>query len=196
MVKVSAIIMASGFSTRMEINKLFLEYQGMTFLDHVLNLIESMDFFEQILVISPENSQGCSFSKKVKVVLNHQAHQGQSASVRLGTEVASGDGYLYLPVDQPLVTVDILTALLAEYSIGNIVFPLLEGNKPSSPIYFGKKFRSELLKVTGSTGGREVRNRYPEAWCPVPITDSKRLLDIDTLAMYHYLVNDLFLEND
>lgn len=189
MLNISAIIMASGTSERMGSNKLFLDYQGQTFLDHVLNLTEKLAFFERILVISPENFDRVSLPKGIKIVLNHEAHLGQSASVRLGTQVASGDGYLYLTVDQPRLDMALFSPLIAVYSQENIVFPVKSDGNPSSPIYFGKRFRNELLQVTGSSGGREVRNKHPETWHKIKVKEPDRLVDIDTPQAYHQLIS-------
>jgi molybdenum cofactor cytidylyltransferase len=188
MLKTSAIIMASGFSKRMGRNKLFLDYQGQTFLEHSLNLAKQLDFFERILVISPENLAQVSLPQGVKVVLNHEADQGQSASVRLGTQAASGEGYLYLTVDQPLLDESVFLPLLTAFSTENIVFPVTKAGDPSSPIYFGKDFRTELMQVTGSSGGREVRNKYPEKWCKINVEESEKLIDIDTISDYQALI--------
>ncbi|MHC5229243.1 NTP transferase domain-containing protein [Enterococcus sp. LJL99] len=188
MVNVSAIIMASGTSKRMGTNKLLLDYQGKNFLDHILDLTKELAFFERILVISPENVETVSLPKGVKLVLNHEAHLGQSASVRLGTQVASGDGYLYLTVDQPRLNAPLFSPLVTTYTSDNIVFPVTSDGKPSSPIYFGKRFRNELLQVTGAAGGREVRNRHPETWRQIKIKEPERLVDIDTPIAYQELI--------
>lgn len=190
MLKISAIIMASGNSSRMGANKLSLDYQGQTFLERVLKLAKKMAFFERILVISPENLKNTNIpqDKELKVIQNLEADRGQSASVRLGTKAATGDGYLYLTVDQPLLTQDILEVLHTAYSKKKIVFPVDQRGKPYSPIFFGQRFRSELLQVTGKAGGRTVRDNHPEAWCEIQVTDSKRLIDIDTPEEYQYLL--------
>lgn len=162
MLKVSAIVMASGFSSRMGKNKLYLPLKNKTFLQHLLDVIEEVPFYERIVVISPNNRKKQHFSENIQLVLNEQAAQGQSQSVRLGTEVAKGDGYLYLPVDQPLLTSRLLTSFLSYYAKDNIVFPVNALNCPSSPIFFGSKFRKELLQVIGIHGGKSVKNNHPE----------------------------------
>lgn len=195
MLNISAVIMASGTSKRMGTNKLFLNYQGQSFLDRVLNLTKQLILFERILVISPENFSKVSLPKGIKVVLNDEAHLGQSASVRLGTQVASGDGYLYLTVDQPRLNASLFSPLIAAYTTENIVFPLTSDENPSSPIYFGKRFRNELLEVSGPAGGREVRNKYPESWCKIKIKEPDRLIDIDTLDTYQQLLTQIELDS-
>ena len=101
---VSVIILASGNSQRMGQNKLFLKYQGKTFLEHTLTLVNQLDVLERILVVSPENQPAFPLPKNIQLILNHQWQEGQSSSIRLGTEQARGAGYLYLPSDQPLLT--------------------------------------------------------------------------------------------
>lgn len=188
---ISAIIMASGQSKRMGKNKLFLECAKKTFLKRTLDLVQHFPFNERILVVSPENYEELlSYQRDFTVLLNQEYEQGQSASVRLGTEAASGDGYLYLTIDQPLLTPKIIRQLLQKASFDNIVFPLKEG-QPSSPVYFGAKFREELLDVSGESGGRAVRNAHPEVWCPVPVEPAYLLTDIDTIDDYIRLQHDL-----
>ncbi|WP_430606467.1 molybdenum cofactor cytidylyltransferase [Enterococcus sp. AZ170] len=192
MLKISAIIMASGKSSRMGVNKLFLDYQGKTFLEHSLSLSSEIPFFERILVISPENLHGLKLPKDLKIIQNLEAEKGQSTSVRLGTKAASGGGYLYLTVDQPLLNRTLIECLLPAYSKEAIVFPVDKMLAPCSPIFFGNKFRTELLKVTGKNGGRAVRNRHPEAWHKIQVADPQRLIDIDTPTDYIKLVNQNF----
>ncbi|BFH63979.1 nucleotidyltransferase family protein [Paenibacillus azoreducens] len=186
----SAIIMASGQSTRMGRNKLFLKYQGQTFLERILNLAKKAGFFETILVITPEDAAGCFLPEDIHVVYNRQSDLGQSAAVRLGTREATGDGYLYLPVDQPLLTLEILEAIIQRGTHDNIVFPLKAG-EPQSPVYFGADFYEELLQVSGSSGGREVRNNHKDAWVQVAVSE-EYLEDIDTPADYENLLQKVF----
>lgn len=175
---VSGIIMASGYSRRMGSNKLFLSHQGKTFIEHALSLLLKADLYEVILVISEQDLKELIIPKKVKVVVNNNRKLGQSQSVKLGTRQATGDGYLYLPIDQPCLTVSLIKRLQSAGTKETIVFPEKKG-KPSSPVLFGAKFRQELLEVSGETGGREVRNRHEEVWQRLSV-DEEQLIDIDT----------------
>ena len=121
---VSVIILASGNSQRMGQNKLFLKYQGKTFLEHTLTLVNQLDVLERILVVSPENQPAFPLPKNIQLILNHQWQEGQSSSIRLGTEQARGAGYLYLPSDQPLLTPKMLQLVLDKCQRNKIVVPL------------------------------------------------------------------------
>ena len=50
---VSVIILASGNSQRMGQNKLFLKYQGKTFLEHTLTLVNQLDVLGTDFLFSP-----------------------------------------------------------------------------------------------------------------------------------------------
>ena len=190
--KVSAIIMASGFSQRMGRNKLTLNYQQQTFMERLFEVLLQLDFHEICLVISPENLLTLQqpLPPTIKVIENSEAGKGQTQSVRLGTAAATGEGFLFLPVDQPLLDATLLCELWPHYDAQHIVFPVHENGQPSSPIFFGQAFRSELLTVSGKGGGRSVRNAHPDAWRPVKVQQPQRLMDIDTPAAYQRLLQN------
>lgn len=187
---VSVIILASGNSQRMGQNKLFLKYQGKTFLEHTLTLVNQLDVLERILVVSPENQPAFPLPKNIQVILNHQWQEGQSSSIRLGTEQARGAGYLYLPSDQPLLTPKMLQPVLDKCQRNKIIVPLQKDGCPSSPVLFGNKFRQELLTLTGETGGRMIYERFPEAVQMLRIATPGRLKDIDTPEEYQKLIQE------
>lgn len=183
---VSLIIMAAGQSRRMMQNKLFLTYNGQTFIEGPLSLALKMTETELILVISSVDVMKIVVPNRVKVVINNQPEKGQSHSVSLGTNQAVGKGYLFLPIDQPLLRGDVLKAILEKASETNIVIPESAG-KLGSPVYFGRKFRQELLEVKGPFGGRSVRDGHPEAWVKVTVP-GELLKDIDCQEDYLALI--------
>lgn len=187
---VSVIILASGNSQRMGQNKLFLKYQGKTFLEHTLTLVNQLDVLERILVVSPENQPAFPLPKNIQLILNHQWQEGQSSSIRLGTEQARGAGYLYLPSDQPLLTPKMLQPVLDKCQRNKIVVPLQKDGCPSSPVLFGNQFRQELLTLTGEKGGRMIYERFPEAVQMLRIATPGRLKDIDTPEEYRKLIQE------
>lgn len=187
--KASLIIMAAGQSKRMGQNKLFLTYEGQTFIERALDLAISLDVEERLLVISSEDCQQINVPETVKVVINDYAEKGQSYSVRLGTQAASGLGYVYLPIDQPRLTRKLMRQLLLEARQDNLVIPEYEGIL-CSPAYFGNRFRDELLRVEGEAGGRSVRDAHREAWQLVAVENHEILEDIDTPDAYQALLNE------
>lgn len=182
MKKISAIVMASGMSSRMGKNKLFLMYQGRTFLERTLSLLISANLYEIILVITPKDLKQIKIPKQVKVVINEKNELGQSESVKLGTMSASGEGYLFVPIDQPSLSAVLIEQLVEQGDFNRIVFPINNGVH-QSPVLFGEKFRKELLEVSGYSGGKQVKNRHKKAWLPVTI-EGDELFDVDTPEDY------------
>lgn len=183
---VSLIIMAAGRSRRMNQNKLFLNYDGQTFIERALSLALSVTVEERILVINSADIQRLTIPENMKIVINNQPEKGQSHSVSLGTKAAKGTGYLFLPIDQPLLTVTVLETIIEKASSTNIVMPEYKGSV-SSPVYFGQRYRRELIGVKGETGGRSVRDAHSDHWLKVAITE-EILQDIDTQEDYLRLI--------
>lgn len=183
----SCIIMASGFSKRMKKNKLFLSYRGTTFLNQALETAEAANFLEVILVIRPEDAEKVQLPPRIKQIMNHEAKAGQSVSVKLGAIQAKGKNLLFMPIDQPLLTPEILKKIVAAGEKDKIVFPLYQ-KAPTTPIFFGEKFKAELLKTTGSVGGRKIRDRYPENGISLTLETEELLKDIDTPKSYQELL--------
>jgi len=188
MKKISAILLAAGESVRMGTNKLLLAYQGKTLLEHLFTLVQTVDFHECILVISRANAQHIEIPAEMQVIYNDYLALGQSYSVRLGVEAATGEGYLFFTADQPLLTVELVQQMMAQAATERIVFPIKEDGTPSSPTLFGMYFREELLALEGKGGGSSVRNRHPEACVPIVVDCPEQLKDIDTPQGYLQLL--------
>lgn len=183
----SIVIMASGFSKRMKKNKLFLTYQGETFLAHTLKIaLENPAFHEVLLVIKPEDLAKIQLSSRIKIVLNHESNLGQSTSVKLGASEATGKHIIFVPIDQPRLSSELLEILVKKGDSQKIVYPIHNGN-PSSPTFFGEKFIAELKSLDGQTGGRKIRDKYHD--CAVEFPWSKEeLFDVDTPENYQELL--------
>ncbi|WP_265457243.1 NTP transferase domain-containing protein [Enterococcus sp. HY326] len=188
MTAISLIAMAAGFSKRMGQNKIQLRYHGQTFIERMFDMTEAYPFFEKILVISPENLASIQVPDGWQLVLNQEACDGQTRTVQLGTKAAKGDGFLYLPIDQPLLTTELVKEIVVSATSENIVYPLQVNGAPSSPVYFGNRFRTELEMVTGEGGGRTVRNNHPETCKGIIVSRPELLLDIDTPESYQKLL--------
>lgn len=190
----TAVVLASGFSHRMDPkNKLFLTYQGQTFLEHSLELVEQLPCIKRILVISETDYNNCQVPANFTVIINHDQTLGLGHSVALGTKPACGDAYLYLPIDQPLLTVDHLKPLLQVAQSNKIVYPFVNG-LPKNPMIFGSLFRVALLKTKGDRGGSQVMRQNPTATIPIHIPESQvsGFQDFDTLEQYQQLIEGGF----
>ncbi|GAF38291.1 hypothetical protein FC83_GL001758 [Agrilactobacillus composti DSM 18527 = JCM 14202] len=187
--KISAIVLASGLSQRMgSANKLFMTYRGETFLDKTLRLVTQLPVYERLLVIGPADLKQAHVPQGYKLLVNHNPELGQSHSVVLGTQMATGDAYIYLAIDQPDLRVSDVHPLLLLAKSDKIVYPTIL-TQPSNPMVFGSHFRDELLQLTGDSGGRQIRTQHPEACISVPVTPGP-FEDVDTLGQYKNLIKE------
>jgi len=125
---ITAIIMASGFSRRMnkensEINnnsgeisnqnKLLMEIKGESLIGNILNIVNEIDFSEKILVYKDETIEGKARKMGFKTVFNSGAEKGMSASLKLGVlNAKTTDAYMFFVADQPLLSVETIKSLI------------------------------------------------------------------------------------
>ena len=94
---------------------------------------------------------------------------------------------MFLLADQPRVPMRLLRTLIEVHAgtMAPIIAPLIDGQR-GNPVLFDRVTFSELLQVSGDTGGRQLFSRYPVAW--VDWHDPAVLLDIDTEEDYQRLL--------
>ena len=184
--KISGILLASGLSRRMNgQDKLLLEYRGKTLLEHALALLDSLPCHEKIFVTTAQKISGIAVPPAINTIINHNAHAGQSESLRLGVKPATGEGYLFLNADQPLLTASMLEPMLslAKENPDKIIYPEING-RPCTPVLFPARFRDALLKQTGDAGGRAVRLSNPQACLAFEVENPQDFMDIDNMEDY------------
>ena len=179
----AAIILAAGLSRRMGTAKLLLPIDGAPMLQRTLDLVAAFPFARTILVTIPMVAQKVKTS--AQVIINPTPEAGQSSSLRLGVLAANlGESLLFLTGDQPFLDRETLSAILEADDGQSIAYPETAEGLPRNPTLFAPRFRAELLALTGDIGGRQLRNRHPEACRPVQVPDEKTLMDVDTPEEY------------
>ena len=165
------------------VDKLLLHYNGRPLLSVSIALMDSLPVSEKILVTTAERLKQVPVPDNVHILINPSPRDGLSGSMRLGVKAASGDYYLFLAADQPLLTAADLMPVLDAAEECRIVYPTAEG-KPCTPALFSAFFREELLTCSGDSGGRLVRQAHPEACCAVAAETPGNFVDIDCAASY------------
>jgi molybdenum cofactor cytidylyltransferase len=199
--RVSAILMASGFSRRFGgENKLLVPFRGKALVRHTLDLICSFNaasgkflqdgsfYFNGIyLITADEQVAAAAAGLPVNVIRNKTPEKGRRESVRLGIE-ASGcqDYYFFFPCDQPLLDHETINLILAARHRGKIVQPglaagasLKEESSQYSPSLFSAVFKEELLALNEGEKPNTIKTRHTGAVITVEITNPHVLLDID-----------------
>ena len=87
-IKLSAVILASGFSRRMAQNKLMMTIDGMPMIEHVIKAAADTKFFEKYVVTNQKEIYEAAENYGMTAVTNSAAYRGQSASVVCGVAAA------------------------------------------------------------------------------------------------------------
>lgn len=187
-VKLAAVIMASGLSRRMPVNKLLMDVHGKPLAEWVMDSVKISGFYQVTVVTRCTEIAQIARSKGFGVKNNEHPLLGQSQSVILGTRChMDADGIMFLPADMPFLSAGVLDHLKHEFFCApeRIIRPLYVshpgGPCPGSPVIFPESLFSELCELSGDRGGKDIILRHGELVTQVPVYDVYAGIDIDTL---------------
>ena len=184
MIKISAIITASGKSARFGSDKLMYKVDSKPIIYFIINSVINTKFYERLIVLRNNELKEYAESSGLKAVWNNNYENGMSASIVLGIKNLSNnsDAAMIIPGDIPLMTSDYLSSLINNFNnsrkgIGGF---LLNG-VPSSPVIFSRKYFNELLQLKGDRGGKPVIMNHLDDFTAMEAPDNS-LMDIDTIS--------------
>lgn len=183
-------------SSRLGRPKLLLEIGGRSLIRLVVDSALRSKIDELVVVLGAEAEavrqqigvgQG---TRAPRVVENPRFELGQSTSLRAGLTAVDQrcEAALFLMGDQPLVTPEIINALIDRYRVGDVllVYPSYAGQR-GTPVLFSRELFPELMRVTGDRGGREVLAKYLPQAASVDLAYAEAALDVDTWQDYAQL---------
>lgn len=183
---VSAIVMASGMSKRMNRDKLLMKIKDRHIFEYILETISKCNFFERTVVAKDEEILQKSKKYGFNAVKNTEYEMGQSRSIILGMEKSSvADGYMFFVADQPFLSVKTVNLLLESFEKNpySIIVPRC-GNKTGNPVIFPHVLREELLMLSGDNGGKTVMIKNKGKVIFADIDNEHEFMDIDTMEDY------------
>ena len=186
-VLITGIILASGFSRRMEEEKLLLDVGGVPMVERVIRAARSPLIGEVILIYRCDAIKEIGERHSLNTVYNPHAEEGQSAAVKLGISCAhpAADGFMFFVGDQPCLTQFTVNELIGIFAGKNnsVVVPLYNGSR-GNPVIFPSRLRETLLGLKGDCGGRTVIERMEDNVVLVPVDEGNEGNDIDTESDY------------
>ena len=187
---INAIVMASGYGSRMGINKLLLKYKEKALIEYVIENVISCDFYSTILVSQYEKVLSLGKERTMEVVHNYNSDKGQSESIKLGIiNSPKADGYMFFTGDQPLMDVETIKLLMDSFNeSANLIIVPMYNKKRGNPVVFPRKYIDELLQLQGDNGGRGIINKHLEDVKFVEVKNQWLLSDIDTEEDYRRLI--------
>lgn len=103
---------------------------------------------------------------------------GMGYSIAAGvTASLDAAGWLVLPADMPMVTVETIRRIAAAVRQHPVAYPQHAGRR-GHPVGFGLELAADLVNLTGDEGARRIVARYPAL--PVDVDDPGVLMDFDT----------------
>ncbi|MBI1878572.1 MAG: nucleotidyltransferase family protein [Chloroflexi bacterium] len=180
----AAVILAAGGSGRFGSPKQLAQWGGKTFIEQAVDTALASPVRPVIVVLGAEVEQCRAVlgDRPVQVVINEGWAQGQSTSMQAGLAAlpANVGGVLFLLVDLPGITPDLIKQLLQRHreTLAPLVWPEFEGQR-GNPVLFDCALFPELRQVSGDTGGKPVLLRYKAQAERVMVSDKGVLQDFD-----------------
>ncbi|MEJ2545542.1 MAG: nucleotidyltransferase family protein [Calditrichaceae bacterium] len=182
---ISGILLAAGDSKRMGKPKQLLPYNGLTFVDSILNKFSEIGCEPIITILGATAELICEKTKvhKFQCFRNPNPEEGQLSSLQIAVAHLPEDseGFIMALVDHPMVKLDTYQKLfeMAKENPGNIIVPEFYGQK-GHPVYFGRTFFDSILHLPLNDGARVVLRENPADVMYLPVDDEGILKDIDT----------------
>jgi len=184
---ISGIILASGFSSRMNREKLTLAVEGTPMLERVIRAATASTLDEVLLVYQKDEIRDLGEKYRLSLVHNSHPEYGQSAAVKAGVKCAcpESDGFMFLVGDQPYVRAVTIDRLITVFNkdMNRIVVPVY-GSRRGNPVIFPSSLKRELLLLEGDVGGRAIMNKLQNLISEVAIQEEREAMDVDTDEAY------------
>jgi CTP:molybdopterin cytidylyltransferase MocA len=159
-VRVAAVVLAAGSSTRLGTPKQDIVFEGETLVERAERLARAVA--DDVIVVTPD--------------LNRDAAEGIASSIRVGVRLAGDNARILIMLcDQPLITIEHLRNLIAiDAPIVATGYAGIDG----VPAVFAPSFASELLALRGDSGARAIIEAHRDVTRVVPFEDAA--VDIDS----------------
>ena len=189
------VILAAGDSSRMGYPKALLPLGADTFLSHILKTLDALALpaARVVLGLHEPRIRPLLQGQRARILINPDPARGQASSIRLALASLDPDtaGCLIWPVDQPLVSPDLVRSLMRLFaeSSAAIALPRCQG-RAGHPAIFGRAMIRELLTAPLEANPKLVVARHAPETVWLETGESGTVEDIDTPEDYFRLVGE------
>ncbi len=193
---ITGIILASGFGRRANCDKLMLEWQGKGILFQVMKNALFSELDEVLLIIQPRHKEVCKeyldlflpeLQNKMKIIINENADEGMSASLRLGIANLNkkSEASLFLLGDQLFFSANYINIICNQFkkTKAEILVPYNNGER-KNPVLFSSKFNEEMLTLSKDMGARKLLEKYVDRIEKISFKENIIFEDVDTQEIY------------
>ncbi|MEM4310774.1 MAG: nucleotidyltransferase family protein [Nitrososphaerales archaeon] len=182
---ISAILLAAGEGKRMERIKPLVKIKGKPMIQIIFDKIKAAKVDEKIIVLGfmADTIINLFHFEDSKLIINKNFREGMGSSLALGIKAldSSSSACLIFLADKPFVSIETINRIIDiyyEYG-GEIIVPCYKGDF-GHPVLFDRKYYSELAKLKGDIGAKELLNKYADRLLKLEVNDKGILIDIDT----------------
>ncbi|MBE6027718.1 MAG: putative selenium-dependent hydroxylase accessory protein YqeC [Clostridiales bacterium] len=180
--RIAVILEAAGDSRRFGSNKLLhIMDDGRPMIASILDAVRPIDAYKKIVVT--QYDEVAELASDFDTVMNDRPDLGISRSMQLGIKAAGdADAYMFCVCDQPGLTTATLEKLIEAYKKGTAgIVSLAWQGQMCNPKIFSSRYREELLKLSGDTGGRQIIDAHKKDLLLVEAESEDEVKDIDRL---------------
>ena len=187
--RMAAVILAAGFSSRMQAWKPLLPLGDVTVIDQAIDLFRQSGVDDVVVVAGHRAAELTKALKDrpVRCVINENYEQGMYESVVTGVRALATDtaAFFLLPVDVPLVKNRTIRLLARHFASGRgkILYPAFQGQRGHPPL-ISTEFVPAMLTGGRPDGLRSLLAEYEAVAADVAVLDEGVLLDMDTPEDY------------
>ncbi len=184
MPSVEAVILASGFSRRLGVDKVSQDICGKSVLSRVVETALGAGL-EKVVVVLRERGQSRMVPNdaRISILYNENAESGMSSAIKLAIlrSEPQFDSFLFLNGDMPFFSADSLARLIGLWKRNpEKIACIRNGETLRGPVIFPRKYTSMLLGLEGENGGRELLMNNSSHVVFIEIANQDELVDIDT----------------
>ena len=189
----AAIILAAGFSSRMDGFKPLLPFGEATVIERVVRLFRDAGIDTVRVVTGHRSTDLLPFLQGpgVRPVLNERYREGMFTSVVAGIRSLEDfhGAFFLLPVDIPLVRLQTVITMMEAYGSGNrsLLYPAFLGRRGHPPL-ISTEFNDRIISWSGQGGLKSLLTQYDSEAEEVEVTDKFILEDMDTPEDYRRLL--------
>ena len=161
--KIAVLVLAAGASRRMNDIKQILAFKDSTLLENALKTAK-MSKNNQVFCVLGANKeeilQKVDF-QSIEIIQNEDWNNGLGKSIAIGVEAIQNykdyDGILVMLGDQPFISSEYLNKMIEKFiqNQSEIIATSYSG-KPGVPSLFPQKIFSQLKKLKGDSGAKEL----------------------------------------
>lgn len=182
--KLAAIILAAGYSTRMVDFKPLLKIGEKTVIRRCTDLFWDSGVEQTIVVTGHRDDEVRNvLNSSTTCVFNPDFNDGMYSSICRGVQTITKnvDGFFLLPVDIPLIRLATIELLHTHFNGSEVLYPCFDDRRGHPPLIPADHI-PEILSYNGDGGLKKLLRTFASR--NIPVWDRTVLMDMDTRENY------------